>query len=1806
MTCIFVTSTISQNCPPGGAIFVNEVYNAGGSPTEYFELVVVGDPSAPTAPVNLEGWILDDNNIDMGGQGNATGHLVLDSEFSSVNPGAIILVYNEYFPYAPLPASNPPWLYVVSGADLDGCSDSPSVFPANPAYTPCGSAGGDWNYTQLNNTNDLVQVRNPSESFYHGVEWGSPSMLITPVSLDNRSSSLDCGDWFDSSNYDSSLPETPGDFNSALNEALIMDIRNGVLDCDDIIASCNLFVCPTITDITSVDEICADNAFDITATGLANMGIAMNTEADFGIEFVLFSGASAPADPYVGGTNLGNVAYSALDGTDPNQSATINTTLSNSGTYQLCAILDPPSVEPTCAPFACKTIDIHPNPVASLSGYHLFCPGDCHQISVVLTSGTEPYDVTFKLEVGPISFPFTIDGYDVDNQLNICFDGGLLPDYDASTNTLHVPTYITGSGTFSIEQIVDANGCQPATINPNFLTLEFSDQPDINEIDPIELCDEDYDGFAFFDLTAYNEDINGNTGLTVNWYEDANGTIAISTPGNYFSGSTTVYASVYDEDCPSDIIAVELIVTTAEYPGTDASIELCNEDDMIVDMESELGGDPGGQWFDVDGTGADLNDPTSVDLNGVDPGTYLFNYYFDATDVCPIVEATLTVTISESLNAGEDNDISICQGNNNPVDLEILLGDHDSGGEWYDLDNSGVDLSDPTQVIFSTLGVGFYNYEYTLLSTTICPDKSAIITVIIYDQPNPGNDNSLFICSSGNTIANLEEALGDHDNYGYWIDDDATGVDLSDPSAVDFNGIADGSYSFTYLIEENDGCPEASATILVNVGSAVFAGQDSLFSICQGNDQVFNFFDIITGESGSNGIWTQLSGDPVDISDPYNVEFSSTQTGIDSFLYEISNDCGADSSLLIINIIDGPNAGIDYSRFICLSIDTINLFDSLTMYETSGTWYDAEGIEISTPDSINIDSTGTFIYSYIIPSIENCPADTAFATIGVIEQPFAGRDSSIFICQGIDWNQNLFELIPGVIDSTGSWQQVSGIVRDLSDPESVPYLNVVAGVDSFLYVLESDCGIDSSFAIISINTAPNAGSNYSIDWCLDGGPFDLYSELQSYDNGGVWYDELFEIVINPNELTLDETGSNSFLYIIAASGTCEADTALAEINVYSAPFAGQDRNINFCEGLDIPINFYSLLGGNTTLGGNWEDIDQSGIDLTDAQNIQIDNLLPGIYNYTYTVDPVNAVCNPDTATITLEIILAPNPGTDNSTNICANNIMLVNLEELLIDFDALGNWSDEDNSNVDLTNPWQVDFTGIEVGTYHFTYTIPEGNGCPEASATITVNVDEAPYAGDDVEFISCELSNDDLNLIDLLSGASSIDGIWEASAHPEIDLSIPQQLNLDQFDVGSYTIEYILDEANSCMPDTALVTLIIEDLPNTGTCDTTSVCNGPSQGSIDIIALLSGQDPGGLFRELTNSGVDISDPTALDFNGILQGRYIFEYYFPASDHCPEVSTRIYLDVLASDDILFEAEICPGESFMIGSNVYDLNNPNGTEFLQNTNGCDSIVHIALSPKEIDVQVDYNDADCFGFGEIQVLGIQNTNLPITLVSDELGTIEITELPQTINQIPPGNHTLHFEDDNLCADQQTISILEFPGFISEMPDEVTINLGDSYQIELITDIEPLNINWWPETDLDCTTCLNPLASPKYDTEYIVNIIDDIGCTLMDSILIRVEQKTEVYLPNVFSPNGDDKNQRFFAKSNVENSVYDLSIFDRWGNLIFKGESLAFNDAYQGWDGYYNGVLLNPGVYVYVISYELEEGRSETLSGDILLLR
>ncbi|GJM36363.1 MAG: hypothetical protein DHS20C18_53640 [Saprospiraceae bacterium] len=189
------------------------------------------------------------------------------------------------------------------------------------------------------------------------------------------------------------------------------------------------------------------------------------------------------------------------------------------------------------------------------------------------------------------------------------------------------------------------------------------------------------------------------------------------------------------------------------------------------------------------------------------------------------------------------------------------------------------------------------------------------------------------------------------------------------------------------------------------------------------------------------------------------------------------------------------------------------------------------------------------------------------------------------------------------------------------------------------------------------------------------------------------------------------------------------------------------------------------------------------------------------------------------------------------------------------------------------------------------------------------------------------------------------------------------------------------------------------------------------------------------------------------------------------------------------------------------------------------------------------------------------------------------------------------------------EETINVQEIQVDV-ELGQDITIELGDfvSLHPQYIPPAETLTIQW--STTLEnsdiCLNCENQFFQPLFDGLYTVDVSNGQGCNDVDSVMIFVLKNYQVYAPNVFSPNDDGINDRFFLQSKYAEELVSLQVFDRWGNIHWDVTGGTTNDARIGWDGKGRGKLLDPGVFVYRAVVRFLDGIERQFSGSVTLVR
>jgi gliding motility-associated-like protein len=210
---------------------------------------------------------------------------------------------------------------------------------------------------------------------------------------------------------------------------------------------------------------------------------------------------------------------------------------------------------------------------------------------------------------------------------------------------------------------------------------------------------------------------------------------------------------------------------------------------------------------------------------------------------------------------------------------------------------------------------------------------------------------------------------------------------------------------------------------------------------------------------------------------------------------------------------------------------------------------------------------------------------------------------------------------------------------------------------------------------------------------------------------------------------------------------------------------------------------------------------------------------------------------------------------------------------------------------------------------------------------------------------------------------------------------------------------------------------------------------------------------------------------------------------------------------------------------------------------------------------------------------------------------------------------GDYQVIITDAKGCSATESFTIAQ--------PDQITIDLGDDYQIsygesvELVPEISnavgaPI-FSWTSSTSTDTITCNQPdcasiMAKPLYNALYTARVEDENGCVAIGDVQIKVDVLRGVFVPNGFTPNGDNENDKVvvFAKTKMIEKINVLRIYDRFGSLVYEMHDFAPNDMTIGWDGNFRGKEAEQGVYTFHLVARYIDGYEEPASGNVTLLR
>ena len=115
-----------------------------------------------------------------------------------------------------------------------------------------------------------------------------------------------------------------------------------------------------------------------------------------------------------------------------------------------------------------------------------------------------------------------------------------------------------------------------------------------------------------------------------------------------------------------------------------------------------------------------------------------------------------------------------------------------------------------------------------------------------------------------------------------------------------------------------------------------------------------------------------------------------------------------------------------------------------------------------------------------------------------------------------------------------------------------------------------------------------------------------------------------------------------------------------------------------------------------------------------------------------------------------------------------------------------------------------------------------------------------------------------------------------------------------------------------------------------------------------------------------------------------------------------------------------------------------------------------------------------------------------------------------------------------------------------------------------------------------------------------QVLLTATNQYGCRANALVPLEVKVPEEIFIPNAFTPDGDNNNDFFNVKSQNITGL-NVSIFDRWGQEIYTSNDPSFK-----WDGTFKGRPVQQDVYVYMIKAQGYHGKQFDLSGSVTVLR
>lgn len=273
--------------------------------------------------------------------------------------------------------------------------------------------------------------------------------------------------------------------------------------------------------------------------------------------------------------------------------------------------------------------------------------------------------------------------------------------------------------------------------------------------------------------------------------------------------------------------------------------------------------------------------------------------------------------------------------------------------------------------------------------------------------------------------------------------------------------------------------------------------------------------------------------------------------------------------------------------------------------------------------------------------------------------------------------------------------------------------------------------------------------------------------------------------------------------------------------------------------------------------------------------------------------------------------------------------------------------------------------------------------------------------------------------------------------------------------------------------------------------------------------------------------------------------------------------------------------ICAGDVYRVGDSTYRTTGTYLTPIRRGAQLCDSLVQTTLTVNPLATgtrQLTLCEGDSVRIGTTVYKTAGSFQTRLTRPAPRCDSIVTTQIT-----VRPFRLTI------------STGMLIRPGSATVLQATVAPNDGT------------FRFTWSPADGLTCPTCATTIAQPSGTTQYTLLAEDTVwGCGGESTVLLSVGT-CMLMMPNAFSPNGDGTNDVFYVPANAcIRQIDELTIYDRWGEVIFDARQLPAGEPTLGWNGTYGGLEAESGMYTYKITVAWQSGPPSTARGRLMLTR